>query len=67
MRMHPAVGTLHRIIEQDYTLPNGGVAPKGTYVIIPAVAFHNDPGNCHVVSCCYHCSLFIIETRYLIS
>lgn len=45
MRMHPAVGTLHRVVEQDYTLPNGGVAPKGTYVIVPAVAFHNDPGN----------------------
>lgn len=42
MRMHPAVGTLHRIISKDYTLPNGAVAPKGTYVIIPAVAFHND-------------------------
>lgn len=43
MRMHPAVGTLHRVINKDYTLPNGGVAPKGTYVIVPAVAFHNDP------------------------
>lgn len=45
MRMHPAVGTLHRVIEQDYVLPNGAVAPKGTYVIVPAVAFHNDPGK----------------------
>lgn len=45
MRMHPAVGTLHRVIEHDYTLPNGKVAPKGTYVIVPAVAFHNDSGN----------------------
>lgn len=43
MRMHPAVGTLHRVINKDYTLPNGGIAPKGTYVIVPAVAFHNDP------------------------
>lgn len=43
MRKHPAVGTLHRVIKKDYVLPNGGVAPKGTYVIIPAVAFHNDP------------------------
>lgn len=42
MRMHPAVGTLHRIISKDYALPNGGIAPKGTYVIVPAVAFHND-------------------------
>lgn len=45
MRMHPAVGTLHRVVDQDYTLPNGAVAPKGTYVIVPAVAFHNDPGK----------------------
>lgn len=43
MRKHPAVGTLHRVIEKDYTLPNGAIAPKGTYVIVPAVAFHNDP------------------------
>lgn len=43
MRMHPAVGTLHRIITKDYALPNGGIAPKGTYVVIPAVAFHMDP------------------------
>lgn len=42
MRMHPAVGTLHRIISKDYLLPNGATAPKGTYVIVPAVAFHND-------------------------
>lgn len=42
MRMHPAVGTLHRVISKDYTLPNGGIAPKGTYVVVPAVAFHND-------------------------
>lgn len=40
--MHPAVGTLHRVIGKDYTLPNGAIAPKGTYVIVPAVAFHND-------------------------
>lgn len=43
MRINPAVGTLHRVINKDYSLPNGGVAPKGTYVVIPAVAFHNDP------------------------
>lgn len=43
MRMHPAVGTLHRIVTKDYALPNGGIAPKGTYVVIPAVAFHMDP------------------------
>lgn len=41
--MHPAVGTLHRIVTKDYTLPNGGIAPKGTYVVIPAAAFHMDP------------------------
>lgn len=43
--MHPAVGTLHRVVVEDYTLPNGGVAPKGTYVIVPAAAFHSDPGT----------------------
>lgn len=44
MRKHPAVGTLHRVANEDYTLPNGGaVIPKGTYIIIPALAFHRDP------------------------
>lgn len=42
MRKNPSVGTLHRVIGSDYTLPCGAVAPKGTYVIIPALAFHHD-------------------------
>lgn len=41
--MHPAVGTLHRVLGQNYELPCGAIAPKGTYVIIPAVGFHMDP------------------------
>ena len=36
------MGTLHRVAVKDYPLPNGGVAPKGTYVIVPALAFHHD-------------------------
>lgn len=43
MRKHPAVGTLHRVSTTDYTLPNGALMPKGTYVVIPALAFHRDP------------------------
>lgn len=43
MRKHPAVGTLHRVSNNDYTLPNGAIMPKGTYVIIPVLAFHRDP------------------------
>lgn len=43
MRKHPSVGTLHRVTGKDYTLPNGAVAPKGTYVIVPVIAFHSDP------------------------
>lgn len=43
MRKHPAVGTLHRVSTVDYTLPNGAKMPKGTYVIIPSLAFHRDP------------------------
>lgn len=43
MRKHPAVGTLHRVSNADYQLPNGGIVPKGTYVVIPAFAFHRDP------------------------
>lgn len=43
MRKHPAVGTLHRISTVDYTLPNGALMPKGTYVVIPSYAFHRDP------------------------
>lgn len=43
MRKHPAVGTLHRVSSMDYTLPNGAIMPKGTYVVIPALAFHRDP------------------------
>ena len=42
MRKHPAVGTLHRVCNLDYTLPTGVVIPKGTYIIIPALAFHRD-------------------------
>lgn len=37
------MGTLHRVLGQDYRLPNGATAPKGTYVIVPVVGFHNDP------------------------
>lgn len=43
MRKHPAVGTLHRVSVHDYQLPNGATMPAGTYVIIPALAFHRDP------------------------
>lgn len=43
MRKHPAVGTLHRVSTHDYTLPNGALMPKGTYIVIPALAFHRDP------------------------
>lgn len=42
MRKNPSVGTLHRIIGEDYTLPCGAIAPKGTFVIIPTLAFHHD-------------------------
>uniref|UniRef100_A0A182PYV7 Uncharacterized protein n=1 Tax=Anopheles epiroticus TaxID=199890 RepID=A0A182PYV7_9DIPT len=43
LRMHPPVATLHRITTQPYQLPNGSVIPEGVGVVIPNLAFHNDP------------------------
>lgn len=43
MRLNPPVGTLHRTVTKDYTLPNGAVLPEGTQIIIPNLAFHRDP------------------------
>lgn len=41
--MFIATGTLHRVINKDYPLPNGGIAPKGTFLVVPAISFHHDP------------------------
>uniref|UniRef100_A0A2Y9D1N1 Cytochrome P450 n=1 Tax=Anopheles dirus TaxID=7168 RepID=A0A2Y9D1N1_9DIPT len=43
LRMYPPVATLHRMTTQPYQLPNGAVLPEGIGVIIPNLAFHNDP------------------------
>ncbi|CAD7079271.1 unnamed protein product [Hermetia illucens] len=42
LRLFPPVGTVHRVSNQDYTLPNGGVVPKGTFLVLPVYAMHHD-------------------------
>lgn len=42
MRLFPPVGTIHRVSNQDYRLPNGAIMPKGTFVVIPNMAYQYD-------------------------
>ncbi|XP_055681861.1 uncharacterized protein LOC129789237 [Lutzomyia longipalpis] len=42
LRLFPPVGTIHRISNQDYRLPNGAIMPKGTFVVIPNMAYQYD-------------------------
>lgn len=44
LRKYPAVPILRRICDKDYKIPDENlVIPKGTSVIIPVTAIHNDP------------------------
>ncbi|GAB0100091.1 Cytochrome P450 [Sergentomyia squamirostris] len=42
LRLFPPVGTIHRISNQDYRLPNGAIMPKGTFIVIPSLAYQYD-------------------------
>lgn len=43
LRKYPTIATLHRIANTDYTMPDGAILPKGTFIIIPSYAIHHDP------------------------
>ncbi|XP_059612803.1 cytochrome P450 6A1-like [Phlebotomus argentipes] len=42
LRLFPPVGTIHRISNQEYRLPSGAVMPRGTFVVIPNMAYQYD-------------------------